>query len=61
MSGGGPPTARPARTPRAIRSMRNGRTSTRRRTPRRKAEGFFKPEYIRDYYNDYFAMLAALD
>ena len=22
---------------------------------------FFKPEYIRDYYNDYFAMLAALD
>lgn len=24
-------------------------------------EGFFKPEYIRDYYNDYFAMLAALD
>ena len=24
-------------------------------------EGFFKPEYIRDYYNDYFAMLRALD
>ena len=24
-------------------------------------EGFFKPEYIRDYYNEYFAMLAALD
>ena len=24
-------------------------------------EGFYKPEYIRDYYNDYFAMLASLD